>query len=65
MNIDKVEKTFISFCVLFCVTSAVLIYANIKHSKIIQEENDSIKYHLDDKELDRCYYYAMSEKKNF
>ena len=62
MNIDKVEKAFISFCVLFCVASVVLIYANVKHSEIIQEE-DLLKYHIDDKELDRCYYYAMSEKK--
>lgn len=63
MNIDRIEKAFMSFCFLFSITSAILIYANFQHSKINQEENDLLKYHIDDKELDRCYYYAMSEKK--
>lgn len=65
MNVDKIEKAFMTFCFFFCFTSLLLIYANAQHNKVMNEEEDLLKYHLDDKELDRCYYYAMSEKKNF
>lgn len=64
MNIDKAEKIFMSICVFICITSVIVIYANIIHSKSHQKD-DLLKYHLDDKELDRCYHYAMKENKSF